>query len=396
LADQLRTKFKMGLELMNLGSLQEKFNFFQPAMLEVLEQLVNHESPSTEKPALDGYAQMLAVRFEDLGAETRLYPRPENGAQLKVSFRQNGMTPGKPLLLLCHYDTVWPIGTIDKQPFRIEGDKAFGPGVYDMKASHVMAEFALRGIIDLGVQLPRPIDVLFTSDEEIGSPTSRELIEEQARESEYVLVLEPPTAEGALKTARKGVGGYRLQVEGRAAHAGSQPELGVSAINELAHQIIYLQSLADPEQGTTINVGVVQGGTRSNVIAAHAEAEIDLRVWTPQEAERIDSALRGLQPAAPGVKVSIRGGINRPPMVRTEAAINLFRKVQQMGEGLGLDLQEGSTGGGSDGNFTAAIGVPTLDGLGAMGDGGHAVHEHILISHLPARTAILAAILLDP
>lgn len=381
---------------MNLGSLQEKFNSFQPAMLEVLEQLVNHESPSTEKPALDGYAQMLAVRFEDLGAETRLYPRPENGAQLKVSFRQNGMTPGKPLLLLCHYDTVWPIGTIDKQPFRIEGDKAFGPGVYDMKASHVMAEFALRGIIDLGVQLPRPIDVLFTSDEEIGSPTSRELIEEQARESEYVLVLEPPTAEGALKTARKGVGGYRLQVEGRAAHAGSQPELGVSAINELAHQIIYLQSLADPEQGTTINVGVVQGGTRSNVIAAHAEAEIDLRVWTLQEAERIDSALRGLQPAAPGVKVSIRGGINRPPMVRTEAIINLFRKVQQMGEGLGLDLQEGSTGGGSDGNFTAAIGVPTLDGLGAMGDGGHAVHEHILISHLPARTAILAAILLDP
>jgi glutamate carboxypeptidase len=221
------------------------------------------------------------------------------------------------------------------------------------------------------------------------------LIEEQALNAEYVLVLEPPTAEGALKTARKGVGGYTLNVEGRAAHAGSQPELGISAINELAHQIIYLQDLADIEQGTTINVGVVNGGTRSNVIAAHAEAEIDLRIWTPQEAERVESALGNLQPAAPGVELVILGGINRPPMVRTEAIINLFHKVQQVGEKLGLALKEGSTGGGSDGNFTAALGVTTLDGLGAMGDGAHAVHEHILISHLTARTALLAAILVE-
>jgi glutamate carboxypeptidase len=380
---------------MNLKSLQEKINAFQPAMLEVLEQLVNHESPSTDKPALDGYARKVAARFEDLGAEATLFPRPINGAQLKISLRNEGHRAEKPVLLLCHYDTVWPLGTIEKQPYQVEEDKAFGPGIYDMKASHVMAEFALRGIIELGLQLPRPVDVLFTSDEEIGSPTSRDLIEEQAANSEYVLVLEPPTAEGALKTARKGVGGYTLQVEGRAAHAGSQPELGISAINELAHQIIYLQNLADLERGTTINVGVVKGGTRSNVIAAHAEAVIDLRVWTPQEAERIENALRGLQPAASGVEIEIHGEINRPPMVRTEAIIDLFRRVQQVGEKLGLELEEGSTGGGSDGNFTAAMGVTTLDGLGAMGDGAHAVHEHILISHLAVRTGLLAAILAE-
>ena len=330
---------------MNLVSLQEYINANEPAMLEVLQQLVNHETPSTDKSALDGYARMIAARFEDLGAETRLYPKPYNGNQLKISFKQAGIEDEKPVLLLCHYDTVWPLGTIGAQPFHLEADKAFGPGIYDMKASHVMAEFALRGIIELGHKIPRPIEILFTSDEEIGSPTSRQLIEEHALNSEFVLVLEPPTAEGALKTARKGVGGYTLQVEGRAAHAGSQPELGVSAINELAHQIIYLESLADLSRGTTINVGVVKGGTRSNVIAAHAEAEIDLRVWTPQEAERIETALENLQPASAGVELKVVGEINRPPMERTDAIVELFQKVQKIGESLGLAIQEGSTGG---------------------------------------------------
>jgi glutamate carboxypeptidase len=379
---------------MNLVSLQEKINAFQPQMLKALEQLVNHESPSTDKAALDGYAQKIATRFENLGAESTIFPRPENGVQLKVSFRENGKGTEKPALLLCHYDTVWPLGTIKNRPFHLEGDKAFGPGIYDMKASHMMAEFALRGIFDLELKLSRPVDILFTSDEEIGSPSSRGLIEEHALNSAFVLVLEPPTAEGALKTTRKGVGGYTLQVEGRAAHAGSQPELGLSAINELAHQIIYLESLADLERGTTINVGVIEGGTRSNVIAAHAEAEIDLRVWTPQEAERIETALANLQPAVAGVELKVVGEMNRPPMERTDAIVELFQKVQKIGEELALAVQEGSTGGGSDGNFTAALGVPTLDGLGAMGDGAHAVHEHVLVSHLAARTGFLAAILL--
>jgi glutamate carboxypeptidase len=380
---------------MNLETLQEVINQYQPTMLEVLEQVVNHESPSTDKPALDSYAQKMAVRFEVLGAETILYSNPTNGAQLKVILPTPMTASEKPALLLCHYDTVWPLGTIDRQPFRIEGDKAYGPGIYDMKASHVVAEFALRGIIDLGLQLPRPVVILFTSDEEIGSPTSRDLIEEQALQAAYVLVLEPPTAEGALKTARKGVGDFTLQVKGRAAHAGSQPELGISAINELAHQIIYLQNLADLEQGTTINVGVVKGGTRSNVIAARAEAKIDLRVWTPQEADRIESALNNLQSTTTGAELEVHGGLNRPPMVRSDGIVELFGGVQKVGEQLGLDLHEGSTGGGSDGNFTAALGVPTVDGLGIMGDGAHAVHEHIMISHLPMRTGLLAAILLE-
>ncbi|MGB7094344.1 MAG: M20/M25/M40 family metallo-hydrolase, partial [Anaerolineales bacterium] len=236
---------------MDLKALQTKIETFQPSMLAALEELVRHESPSTDKAALDAYAGVLAARFDKLGAETSLIFNANSGAQLKTTFHAPQGEAEKPGLLLCHYDTVWPTGTINEMPFRIEGDKAYGPGIYDMKASHVMAEYALRAILELEMKLPRPIEVLFTSDEEVGSLTSRDLIEERALQAEYVLVLEPPTAEGALKTARKGVGGFTLQVKGRASHAGSQPELGISAINELAHQTLILQGLADPEQGTT-------------------------------------------------------------------------------------------------------------------------------------------------
>jgi len=257
-----------------------------------------------------------------------------------------------------------------------------------------MIEYALRAIKALDMALPRPLEILFTSDEEIGSVTSRELIEEKARQAAYVLVLEPPTAAGALKTARKGVGGFDLQVQGRASHAGSQPELGISAINELAHQVLAVQALADLEKGTTINTGVVRGGTRSNVIAAQAEAQIDVRVWTPEEAERITKAINALKPTTAGALLTVDGGFERPPMVRSQGIIDLFQKVKEIGRQLGLELEEGSTGGGSDGNFTAALGIPTLDGLGAMGDGAHADHEHILISELTPRTTLLAAAIL--
>jgi glutamate carboxypeptidase len=376
---------------MDLKVLQTKIETFQPSMLAALEELVQHESPSTDKAALDAYAGVLAARFDKLGAETSLVFNANSGAQLKTKFHGLQGEAEKPGLLLCHYDTVWPTGTINEMPFRIEGDKAYGPGIYDMKASHIMVEYALRAILELEMKLPRPIEVLFTSDEEVGSRTSRDLIEERALQAEYVLVLEPPTAEGALKTARKGVGGFTLQVKGKASHAGSQPELGISAINELAHQTLILQGLADPEQGTTVNVGVVQGGTRSNVIAAQAEAQIDVRAWTPQEAERIEKAMGNLQPKTPGAELFVQGGFERPPMVRTEAVAGLFLRVKQVGDLLGLNLQEGSTGGGSDGNFTAALGVATLDGMGALGDGAHADHEHILVSNLAVRTGLLAA-----
>jgi glutamate carboxypeptidase len=379
---------------MNLEKLQTKIESLQQDMLATLETLVKLESPSTDKAAADAYAEMLAARFEDLGGRISLEYDMTSGAQVKVDFSSSQGGANKPVLLLCHYDTVWPLGTIDRMPFRIEGDKAFGPGVYDMKASHAMVEYALRAIAELGMPLPRPVEVLFTSDEEIGSLASRELIESRAQQAEYVLVLEPPTAGGALKTARKGVGDFDLQVNGRASHAGSQPELGISAINELAHQILMIQELEDLDKGTTINTGVIQGGTRGNVIAARAEAQIDVRAWTPEEAQRIEQEMRALQPKSPGIVLTVEGGFERPPLVRSEAIVHLFQRVKKIGDQLGLDLEEGSTGGGSDGNFTAALGVPTLDGMGAMGDGAHADHEHILISHLAPRTSLLAAALL--
>ena len=380
---------------MDHEELLAKITTFQPDMLDTLETLVRHESPSTDKSALDSFASIVSERFGSLGGEITILTNPSNGAQVQVLFQAPQAGSDRPGLILCHYDTVWPVGTIGERPFRISVNKAYGPGIYDMKASLVMFEFALRAIADLGAHLPRPIVFLMTSDEEIGSPTSRELIERNARQADYVLVLEPPTVEGALKTARKGVGNFSLKVKGIAAHAGSQPERGVSAINELAHQILNLQGLADDEKGTTVNVGIVEGGSRSNVIAAQAAAEIDVRAWTPQEAERIERTIINLQPVNPGVELQIKGGFERPPMARTEAIVKLFHKAQQIGKQLGLDLEEGSTGGGSDGNFTAALGVPTLDGLGAMGDGAHADYEHILISHLPLRTALLAALLLE-
>ena len=380
---------------MNLEKLQTKIESLQQDMLATLETLVRAESPSTDKAAADAYAEMLAARFEDLGGRISLEYDVTSGAQVKVNFSSSQGRAKKPVLLLCHYDTVWPLGTIDRMPFRIEGDKAFGPGVYDMKASHAMVEYALRAIAELGMPLPRPVEVLFTSDEEIGSLASRELIESRAQQAEYVLVLEPPTAGGALKTARKGVGDFDLQVNGRASHAGSQPELGISAINELAHQILMIQELEDLDKGTTINTGVIQGGTRSNVIAARAEAQIDVRAWTPEEAQRIEQEMRALQPKSPGIVLTVEGGFERPPLVRSEAIVHLFQRVKKIGDQLELDLEEGSTGGGSDGNFTAALGVPTLDGMGAMGDGAHADHEHILVSHLVPRTSLLAAALLS-
>lgn len=379
---------------MNLENLRSQIEFYLPEMLEVLEDLVKRESPSTEKDAADAYVENLALRFWELGGKTDLVYNQSSGAQLKVTIDSSRGGGRKPGLLLCHYDTVWPLRTIDRMPFRIDGDKASGPGIYDMKASHMMAEFALRAIIKLGIELPRAVEILFTSDEEIGSKNSRALIEARALEAEYVLVLEPPTAEGALKTARKGVGGFTLRVTGKASHAGSQPELGISAIDELAHQVLAIRELTDLENGTTINTGVISGGTRSNVIAAQAEAEIDVRVWTPDEAERIEDAMKALKPKTPGAELSIEGGFERPPLVRSEAIAELFQRVKRIGAQLGIELEEGSTGGGSDGNFTAALGVPTLDGMGMMGDGGHADHEHILVSHLVPRTALLAATLL--
>jgi glutamate carboxypeptidase len=285
------------------------------------------------------------------------------------------------------------VGSFATHPFRVEEGKAYGPGIFDMQNSLVLVEYALRAVRDLALALPRPVTVLITSDEEVGSPTSRTLIEEEARRSAYVLVMESPLPGGVLKTSRKGVGRYTVEITGRAAHAGVEPEKGVSAIQELAHQVLKLHSLTELAQGTTVNVGVVHGGTVVNVVAAQAVAEVDVRAWSQAEAERIDQGILGLLPVTPGAQVRVRGGWNRPPLERRMTAA-LFAQAQTIGRALGLTLDEGGTGGGSDGNFTAALGIPTLDGLGTPGHGAHADHEHIEVDQMPGRAALLAALLL--
>jgi glutamate carboxypeptidase len=379
---------------MDPNTLLQHLRAAQPAMLEALEQLVNHESPSTNKQMADILGRLLAERFRKAGAEVTILGSSTHGDHLRALFAPTSLPPGiRPALVLCHYDTVWPVGTLSARPYRLQERKAFGPGIYDMKASLVLTEFALRALAELDLMPPRPIVVLLTSDEEVGSPSSRLLIEEQAHQAEYVLVLEPPTTSGALKTARKGLGRFTIEVEGRAAHAGIEPEKGINAIHELAHQILRLHSLNDPAQGTSVTVGVVRGGTRPNVVPAHAEAEIDVRVWNQAEAQRISDAILNPTLSTPGAIVRAKGGYNRPPMERNDVTGALFERAKDIAASLGLDLQEAAVGGGSDANFTAALSIPTLDGLGAPGDGAHAEHEHILIEALPIRAALLAGLL---
>ena len=379
---------------MDYTNLLEYLQSRQPAMLQALRELVEQESPSTDKTQLDALARRLQSRFQAIGAGASMVPNQTAGDHVEIVFpTETGSLPSGFALILGHYDTVWPMGSLSSKPFRIEDEKARGPGVFDMKAGIVITEFALEAIGKLGLELPWPVVILFTSDEEVGSTTSRQLIEERARRAEYTLVMEPSLPGGVLKTARKGVGKFVLEVEGRAAHAGVEPEKGISAIEEMANQILHLHRLGDPSTGTTVNVGVIRGGTRPNVVAAHAEVEIDARVWTSAEAKRIETAVLGASPFLSGAKVQATGGFARPPMERSSEIARLFERAQTIGRNLGLELVEGSTGGASDGNFTAALGVPTLDGLGAVGDGAHAEHEHIDIACLPERAALLAALL---
>jgi glutamate carboxypeptidase len=374
-------------------ALLETLEPLRDAMVESLCLLVEHESPSLDKAALDGLAQKIAGRFETLGGRADLVPNAIGGQHVLARFGpENGLQPA---VVIGHYDTVWPIGTLATMPFRVEGNRAHGPGIFDMKASIVIVEAALGAINRLGLALPRPVIVLFTSDEEIGSHRSRELLEREAMASGYTLVVEPPLANGGLKTARKGNGIFTLSIEGRAAHAGVEPEKGRNAIVELAHQVLAIEGIARPELGTTLNVGVASGGSVSNVVPAHARATIDARIKSMAEAERVDAAMKALRPVLPDVRLTVTGGFNRPPMERTPAVAHLFERVRALGSTLGLDLTEGSTGGASDANFTAALGVPTVDGFGAQGAGAHAEHEHILIDELPIRAALLATLLLE-
>ncbi|MCX7707223.1 MAG: M20 family metallopeptidase [Anaerolineae bacterium] len=362
----------------------------QDDMVAHLVQLVKMESPSTDKAAVDRLGAALADQLRDLGASVDVLPQFAAGDHLRACW---GTGPDG-VLLLCHMDTVWEVGTLARMPVRIADGRLYGPGAFDMKGGIVNALWAIRALRELDLLPDRCITLLITSDEEVGSATSRSLIETEAVAHKAVYVLEPAhPPHGALKTWRKGVGMYRVRARGVAAHAGAAHDQGVNAIEELAHHILAIQALTDYAIGTTVNVGVVGGGTRSNAVPEEAWAAVDLRVMNQAEAERVDRFMRGLTPKLPGASVEVSGGLNRPPMVRTAATIALFGRAAAIAAELGFPVDETGTGGGSDGNFTAALGVPTLDGLGVAGDGGHAQHEHVIISSLPERAALLAGML---
>jgi glutamate carboxypeptidase len=359
-------------------------------MLSLLRHMVEIESPSDDKAAVDRMGSFLAEAFETLGGQITFYPQEVAGNHLKVEFAGGS---GKPVLLLGHFDTVWPMGTLAKMPFYIKDGRAFGPGAYDMKAGIAMMIFALRALKEAGAA-HRPVTILLDTDEEVGSTTGRPIVEATAKDCEAVLVLEPSQGpQGHLKTSRKGVGDITIRVRGRASHSGVDFEKGQSAIVELARQLLEIVKFTDLSRGITVNPGVIRGGTRSNVVAAEAWAEVDLRIVHAADAAVLEQKFAALKPFNPECSIETSGGINRPPMERTEGTVRLFSLAREIAGTLGWRLEESSTGGGSDGNFTSALGIPTLDGLGALGEGAHASNESVVIQELPQRTALLAGLI---
>ena len=361
----------------------------EPQLIARLKELVQQESPSEDPTAINAAMALAEQYARAIGGRAKYHRQKKYGDVLELRFGPHKSTL-KPILLLGHLDTVWPLGTLDQMPWKQSAGNISGPGTLDMKAGVIMALTAIEAI--QAQKINRPITLLLNSEEEIGSPISRPITERLAKESSAVLVLEP--AQGlALKTARKGVGNYLVEVTGIAAHSGVDFQAGHSAIPELAHLIQTISAFTDSSRGLTVNCGVIAGGTRSNVIAAQAQVEVDVRIAKATDAKHIAKLFRTLKPTDPHCKIKITGGINRPPMERKPGVVRLFKQAQRLAAQLGFPLDEATTGGGSDGNFTAALGIPTLDGLGAIGAGAHAPHEHILTQHLVPRTALLAALL---
>jgi glutamate carboxypeptidase len=360
--------------------------------LETIEALVRIESPSTDKAAVDRCGVELERRLGELGGRAWRIAAPAALAAGDIVCAIYGSGPGQ-VLVLGHFDTVWPVGTLARMPLERRDGRLYGPGTFDMKAGIAIAMLAVRALAALAPALPLRVVLLWTTDEEIGSRAARALIESEARDSKAVLVLEPALPNGVVKTSRKGVGEFTLDVHGVAAHAGLDPGKGVSAIHELARVITELAPLNDLARGSSVNAGVIAGGTRSNVIAEHARTVVDVRVTTMDDAQRVESFIRGLTLRDPRARLEVSGAIDRPPLERSAGVVRLYELAREVARGLGRELGEGSAGGGSDGNFTAAVGVPTLDGLGAVGDGAHALHEHIEIDALSWRSALLAGLI---
>ncbi|HXD12269.1 MAG TPA: M20 family metallopeptidase [Anaerolineales bacterium] len=363
-------------------------------MKSLLRTLVETESPSHDKAAVDRVGAIVAQEARKLGATVEIIPNTETGDHVLAGFPSptgRGVRGEGGILILCHMDTVFPLGTIQKTPCREEGDKIFGPGTLDMKAGIVIALAAIEEAQKQG--LNRPVTLLSTSDEEIGSDTSREHIERLAKESVLVLVMEGALLDGSLKTWRKGVGGFWIKVKGRAAHSGGDHQAGRNAIEEMAHQVLAIQKLTDYSKQTTLNVGVIQGGTVSNVVPEEANIEVDVRVMQPGEWERIEAEINKLQPILDGTTIEITGGLNRPPMPFDDMMKATFEKAQSIAAGIGMTLTAGGTGGASDGNFVAPLGIPVLDGMGAVGEGYHSEREYIFADSLEQKAKLISALI---
>jgi glutamate carboxypeptidase len=362
----------------------------QQGMLTLLEQWVNQDSPTYHKPSVDAMGQMMVRAFVEAGGTlTATHARLERGDHYTITYGQGE----RQILILCHFDTVWPLDEAKKRPFTIENGQARGPGVHDMKAGTLIGLFALNAIHHLRLKPRYKLVYLLTSDEEIGSPTSRELIEAEGRKSSACFVLEGAHNRSVLTTSRKGVGRFRLEVAGVSAHAGVEPQKGASAIEELARQIQTLHAMTDYKRGITVNVGVISGGERPNIVAAQAAAEIDIRVASRADGEEISRKILGLQPQLPDCQLRVTGGINRGPFEESPAGLTLFERARAIARNLGFEVDKFSSGGGSDGNFVAALGTPTLDGMGSLGGGAHALTEYTVLDALPLRAALLAELM---
>jgi len=356
-----------------------------------LKLLVETESPSHDKSAVDHVGAIIAEKARRLGAQVEVIPNQETGDHVLARFQSSSPSLHPSILLLCHMDTVFPLGTIQKTPFREEGDKIFGPGTLDMKSGIVISLAAIEQAQKDG--LNRPVTLLCTSDEEIGSHTSREHIERLAKESALVLVMEGGLLDGSLKTWRKGVGEFIIKTKGRAAHSGGDHQAGRNAIEEMAHQVIAIQKLTDYSRQTTLNVGVIQGGTVSNVVPEETRIEVDVRVMQPGEWERLESEMQKLKPVLDGTSIEITGGLNRPPMPFDDTMKATFERAKSIAAKIGMDLTAGGTGGASDGNFVAPLGIPVLDGMGAVGEGYHSEREYIFAESLEQKVKLTAALI---
>jgi len=367
-------------------------SYFQAKLDTIMEEFryyVEHETPTHNKEAVDRLGAVIAERFRSLGCEVTTIPQSIYGDQLRIEYGAGE----EQILILGHFDTVKEIGTLKTEPWRIEDGKVFGPGTYDMKSGIIFSYYALKAIIEEKLPLNKKLVFFWNTDEEVGSPSSQELIKEEARKSALSLVIEPSYGEGDLKTSRKGGGDFLLRVRGKAAHAGNDHAKGVNAIEEMAHQVLKIQALTNYEAGTTLSVGTIKGGSVSNVVPDFAEAEVDFRVSTIEEGERIIAAMKSLTPVLPGAELEVVLTSNKPPMERTAATEALFLHAKAQAALEGMELKEIGVGGTSDGNFAAAVGIPVLDGIGPVGDGAHAPHEHVVVEQIAPRIALLLRLL---